>query len=546
MKSRPGPTLVIAAALLVCAPMAYAQETHMDPTSHGTTGLFSVPLAAVLGPGEFSFAAFYSTFALEPGDSSIESSGLSGAFGLAAVPGLEVFGRFEPRIGVHRNYTVQKALGIPTEFAPRLDRHPFAIDRWGSGIGDLYLGAKYKVAGDLEAYDGVALLAQVKLPTSDTDSGIGTGEVDFSVGFVASAEAGEMLGISSYLGGTFRSSPDEFQVGNEFNYGFGLQIPTRYWISAIFEATGAIVEDPDQPLATPLVGTGVVAGDDPVMLSGGVRVSHESGLAGDLAYIYNANVETPDGLGNIDLRRDGFLAKLSYTNSRREPVVFTGAAPMDLPPVNSPPTISCRAERTSVRVGESVRLFADVNDPDGDDVTVTWNTQAGSINPRQGETVTWSSQGVRPGSGPVTARVSDGYGGTADCQLTLTVTAPPPPAEPTLLTFSCAEFPSGNTRIDNRCKAILDDVALQLRQNPRATAVVTGHSDSAGSDEVNNRMSLERADNAETYLVDTHGINGNRIDTATAGSSSPIADNSTAEGRLQNRRIVVVITIPAR
>ena len=54
-----------------------------------------------------------------------------------------------------------------------------------------------------------------------------------------------------------------------------------------------------------------------------------------------------------------------------------------------------------------------------------WNTQAGSITPRQGETVTWSSQGVRPGSGPVNVRASDGYGGTADCQLTLSVSAPP-------------------------------------------------------------------------------------------------------------------------
>jgi outer membrane protein OmpA-like peptidoglycan-associated protein len=258
-----------------------------------------------------------------------------------------------------------------------------------------------------------------------------------------------------------------------------------------------------------------------------------------------ANVDTPAGVAT-DLRTPGWQAKLSYTNNRREPVVLVGAAPMDLPPVNRAPTIRLRAERTSVRVGESVRLFADVSDPDGDDLTVTWATQAGSINPRQGETVTWSSQGVRPGQGPVSARVSDGYGGTADADLTLTVTAPPPPAEPTMLTFSCSEFPSGNTRIDNRCKAILADVALQLRPNPRATAVIAGHSDSAGSAEVNNTMSLERADNAEAYLVDPHGITGNRIDTVSAGSGEPIADNATAEGRLQNRRIVVVVTIPAQ
>ncbi len=549
MKSRLAAALTIAALLLVSAPAAYAQETHTDPSSSGTTGLFSVPLAAVLGPGEFSFGVSYRAFAHQPGDTAVETVGLSGAIAFAAVEGLEVFGSFEPRVGIERDFLVQIAQGIPRDIAPtvapRLNSHPFAGGFYQSGIGDLRLGAKYKVAGGADAYDGMAVLGVIKLPTSSTDDGIGTGKVDFSIGFAASAEAGEMLGISSYIGGTFRSSPDEIEVGHSFDYGFGLQIPTRFWISGIFEANGSLVQDPDTPVAAPF-GAGIASGADPVFLLGGLRFSHDIGMALDVAYAYNANFALPSGLGGLPVRPDGGFAKISYTKGRREPVVFIGAAPMDLPPVNRPPTISCRAERTSVRVGESVRLFADVNDPDGDDVTVAWNTQAGSINPRQGETVTWSSQGVRPGSGPVTARVSDGYGGTADCQLTLTVTAPPPPAVPTLLTFGCAEFPSGNTRIDNRCKAILDDVALQLRQNPRATAVITGHSDSAGSDEVNNRMSLERADNAETYLVDTHGINANRIDTATAGSSQPIADNSTAEGRLQNRRIVVVVTIPAQ
>ncbi len=540
--------LIITGLLMVPAPAAFAQETHMNPSSGGTTGLFSVPLAAVLGAGEFSFGAFFSAVAHQPGDSSVETIGLSGAFAFAAAERLEIFGSFEPSVRIERDFQVQTALGIPRDIAPtvapRLDAHPFADSFFQSGVGDLRIGVKYKVGGEANAYDGIAILGVIKLPTSSTDDGVGTGKVDFSVGLVASGEVGEVLGISSYFGGTFRSSPDEIQVGNSFDFGLGLQIPTRFWISGIFEASGSLVADPDA-VAVPF-GGGITAGADPLILLGGLRISHDIGMALDLAYTYNANFSLPAGLENLPVRPDGGFAKISYTNSRREPVIFVGAAPMDLPPVNRPPTISCRAERTSVRVGESVRLFADVNDPDGDTVTVTWNTQAGSINPREGETVTWSSQGVRPGSGPVSARVSDGYGGTADCQLTLTVAAPPPPAEPTLLTFSCAEFPSGNTRIDNRCKAILDDVALQLRQNPRATAVVTGHSDSAGSDEVNNRMSLERADNARTYLVDTHGINGSRIDTAAAGSSSPIADNSTAEGRLQNRRIVVVVTIPAQ
>ena len=77
-------------------------------------------------------------------------------------------------------------------------------------------------------------------------------------------------------------------------------------------------------------------------------------------------------------------------------------------------------------------------------------------------------------AGPISARASDGYGGTADCSLRVTVELPPPPPEPVVLTFMCSEFASGRDRIDNRCKAVLDDVALQLRQNPGATAAITG------------------------------------------------------------------------
>jgi outer membrane protein OmpA-like peptidoglycan-associated protein len=518
--------------LVVSAP-AFAQETHLDPTVRGTTGLFMIPTAAVLGPGEFGVAASYSAIAYEPGVSKVETAGLSGGFVFGAMEGLEVFAMLEPRMGVRYD-------SVAPTTAPRIRNHPFADARWQTGLGDIYVGAKYRFYGEPDAFTGVALVTEIKLPTSNTDNGIGTGKVDFLVGVSASGEFAEQAGLTGFVGGKFRASPDEFDLGNELVYGIGFQVPTRYWISAIAEFNGAVVQGTEQPATGT---TPFVSDKSPAVLSGGLRLSHESGIAMDAVYSYNVNQDDPAG---VKTSPAGWLAKLSYTNSRREPIVLMGAAPMNLPPFNRPPTLSCRAERTSVRVGESVRLFADVNDPDGDATTVTWNTQAGSINPREGETVTWSSQGVRPGSGPVTARVSDGFGGTADCELTLTVAAPPPPPEPRVLTFSCSEFPSGNTRIDNRCKAILDDVALQLRQNPRATAVITGHSDSAGAADVNSRMSMERADNAETYLVDTHGITGDRIETASAGSSQPVGDNDTAEGRLQNRRIVVVVTSPAQ
>jgi len=73
---------------------------------------------------------------------------------------------------------------------------------------------------------------------------------------------------------------------------------------------------------------------------------------------------------------------------------------------------------------------------------------------------------------------------------------------------------------------------------------ITGHSDSTGSEDNNVITAQQRADSAMEYLVETHGIDVSRITAGSAGSSQPIGDNSTREGREQNRRVQIVLTIP--
>ena len=73
---------------------------------------------------------------------------------------------------------------------------------------------------------------------------------------------------------------------------------------------------------------------------------------------------------------------------------------------------------------------------------------------------------------------------------------------------------------------------------------MVGHADTSGADEVNQAASRERAEKARDYLVETHGIDAARITTAGAGSSLPIADNGTEEGRLRNRRVEIRVTLP--
>ena len=67
-----------------------------------------------------------------------------------------------------------------------------------------------------------------------------------------------------------------------------------------------------------------------------------------------------------------------------------------------------------------------------------------------------------------------------------------------------------------------------------------GHTDSTGSDAINNPLSVNRAQSARDYLV-ARGVNSSRISIDGRGSREPVADNGTAEGRARNRRIDIFL-----
>ena len=222
--------------------------------------------------------------------------------------------------------------------------------------------------------------------------------------------------------------------------------------------------------------------------------------------------------------------------------------------VNRPPSISCRAERSEVRIGESVRLSAQVTDPDNDPITISWQASAGSVSPVEGANVTYTASVSDAGPVSVVGTADDGRDdGRVECVVAVVVVPAPVvlpqvgreiAAEPEILEFTCPEIAVGITEADNRCKAVLDDVALRMRQDPRATVEIVGHSDSTGSGEDNERTSRERAEKVRQYLVETHGIDAARMNVSGAGSAQPIAPNDTPEGRLRNRRVEVRVTIP--
>ena len=87
---------------------------------------------------------------------------------------------------------------------------------------------------------------------------------------------------------------------------------------------------------------------------------------------------------------------------------------------------------------------------------------------------------------------------------------------------------------------ILDRFAQTLVANPATTVQIIGHTDSTGTDAINNPLSVNRAASARDYLV-ARGVQVSRIMIDGRGSRDPIADNNTQAGRAQNRRVEIYV-----
>ncbi len=101
-------------------------------------------------------------------------------------------------------------------------------------------------------------------------------------------------------------------------------------------------------------------------------------------------------------------------------------------------------------------------------------------------------------------------------------------------------FDSGKAAIKPQMRPILDRFAQTLKDNPATNVRIIGHTDSKGSDAINNPLSLDRAASARDYLTD-RGVAQGRIEIAGRGSREPVADNGSEAGRARNRRIEVFV-----
>ncbi len=102
-------------------------------------------------------------------------------------------------------------------------------------------------------------------------------------------------------------------------------------------------------------------------------------------------------------------------------------------------------------------------------------------------------------------------------------------------------FKAGSAELVPSSLKTLDAAIKGLKLNPKAKVEVQGHTSSDGSDELNQKLSEDRANSVRDYMI-SKGIAADRLTAVGYGPSQPKADNSTEAGRKANRRIELVVT----
>jgi len=102
-------------------------------------------------------------------------------------------------------------------------------------------------------------------------------------------------------------------------------------------------------------------------------------------------------------------------------------------------------------------------------------------------------------------------------------------------------FATGKAAVKPEYDDQIKKVADFMITYPETTAVIEGHTDNVGKESSNVNLSKRLAESVRTYLIDKYGIAPGRLSAKGFGSSQPVGDNATPEGRQKNRRISAVI-----
>jgi len=153
--------------------------------------------------------------------------------------------------------------------------------------------------------------------------------------------------------------------------------------------------------------------------------------------------------------------------------------------------------------------------------------------------VTGATKIISPESTTIYNGECTGVKGTQTASATVTVTAPPPKVLDKMTLRINFDFDKSVIREAD--EAELKKAVGFVKKYPNANVKIEGHTDSMGTDPYNQKLSEQRAEAVQNYLIHKGAVQRADISTVGYGESRPIADNKTDEGRAENRRVDILI-----
>jgi len=340
---------------------------------------------------------------------------------------------------------------LPPGFLPNyLPEAPFISRFFGSGQGDILLGAKIRFTGPNNPF-GLALIPLLKIPTTrslntDLERGRGTGAYDYGVILALDGRLHKYINLSTNTGFIKKGDPraEDMNLGrnggfatgtpigviqgfgrseraldlpNEWRSGLGFDFPLSQYLQFIAEIRSTYYVGSRTPS---------LLKNNPVDFTAGARIFPARWFAISAAFQRHLNWQE-----NLARRHspNGFIAGVSvgHANKREEPIV-----------PNQPPTVNLevgavtavavnvrREGPNTVCVGDTVALRANATDPDGDTLLYSWTSTGGRV-VGDGANTRFDTAGLAPGDYTVTVQVDDGCGCVAFDSKTIRVVNCPP------------------------------------------------------------------------------------------------------------------------
>ena len=205
-----------------------------------------------------------------------------------------------------------------------------------------------------------------------------------------------------------------------------------------------------------------------------------------------------------------------------------------------PPTISCSANPTDLKPGDSSTITSQAVSPQNRPLTYSYQASAGTIS-GSGNTATYSSTGAPSGPVQITCNVADDKGHNATANASLNIQQPPPPPGPSpeqirleaRLALHSVFFPTALPTAKHPEGGLLDsqqatlqtlatDFKSYLQIKPDAHITLTGHADPRGSEEFNQKLTERRVNRVKQYLVE-QGIPDSAVAVNAVGKSQELS-----------------------